>query len=159
MKLLIRTALTILMLFQVACVNTMQAYIDKNLPGLKPYPIKQALLAHAFSDNSSDNNGYDEMGRTNAQVEYFPREEEERAQRAMNDKTGHVTTWMNNRYGELKFIPGKRYTGTVNGQDRRCREYMVTWQHVGLGIYTNRQNGDACFNPVIKRWTWVEIVD
>jgi hypothetical protein len=153
MKLLMRTALPVLMLSQAACVNTMQAYIDKNLPQLKPYPLNESLLAAAFDDNSL-------TGEVEDQVQYFPRDEEEIAQKAINYQSGYVTTWNNAEYGELKFRPGNQFEGTVNGQPRRCKHYSVSWIETQYyGIFKHKQTGDACFNPQTKRWQWVNIVD
>jgi len=105
MKLWMRTVLSILMLLQVACVNTMQAYIDKNLPALKPYPLKESLLAAVFTEYSSTQHR-EVDGKVIEQTEFFPKSEEEIAQKAMNKKSGYVTTWNNAQYGELKFRTG-----------------------------------------------------
>ena len=137
-------------LFMSGCVNTLQAQLEQmGLDRYKLYPLKEALLASAFTEYSSTNS--DAIGRVKHQMQYFSKSEEEVAQKAMQDKSNIVTTWTNKKYGDLEF----RVKKNTRRNGRRCRRFSVTWvEYQYYGIIKHVQRGDACFNPQTQRWEW-----
>jgi len=108
-------------------------------------PVKEALIARAFVDGSEN----DTKIRTS--MDKFPSQEEEVAQEALsNDREGVATTWKNDFYGEVTFHPG-RY---LKHKGWTCRDFKATWITTGIGVYVNKENGQACLNPKTKRWEW-----
>ena len=142
----------VMCLLQTACVNTMQAYLDKNFPQFKAYPVKEALLAEAFQHYSSSQygpDGYDPEKKNREQMQYFSKSEEDIAQKAMSEKSNIVTTWTNKEYGELEFRVGSYF----KHRGWKCRNYNVTWiDRQSAGIFKYVEESKACLNPQTGRW-------
>jgi hypothetical protein len=111
-------------------------------------PYREALLAKAFTEGSYED--YD----LKREMKYFSKQQVEFVQKALTeDASNIVTTWTNNKYGELKLRLGKRYRNKHNGQD--CRSFTVSYvEHSTVGIFKRKAPGYSCLNPDTGHWEW-----